>query len=124
MWSLRLLDELFPHQRERIVGKAFPSYPTVPRDGKPQWCSIWVIRGNSRQFGAIVVPEPHAKHHNQPHQEANRSLRNRRFCGKFSSLVRPVMVRRIIRNQQVVGSNPTGGSKSLQITGNFSKMRL
>jgi len=58
---------------------------------------------NSWRFGAIVVPEPHAKHHNQPHREAIRSLQNRRFCGKFSFLVRPVLVRRIIRTQQVIG---------------------
>src|ERR1039457_5291464 len=38
--------------------------------------------------GAIVVPKPPAKHLTQPHQEANRSLQNPRFCGKFSVLVR------------------------------------
>src|ERR1700683_1914331 len=106
MWSLRLFDELLPHQRERIVGKAFPSYPTVPRDGKPQSCSIWATRDNSRQYGAIVVPEPHAKHRNQPHQATIRSLQNHRFCGKFSLLVRPVMVPRITLNQRVRGSSP------------------
>jgi hypothetical protein len=57
-----------------------------------------------------VVPEPHGKHHNQPRQETKWSVQNRRFCAKFSFLGLPVMVRRLIRNQQVVGSNPTGGS--------------
>jgi hypothetical protein len=37
------------------------------------------------RFGAIAVPEPHAKHHTQSHQDAKRLVQKRRFCGKFTS---------------------------------------
>lgn len=59
-------------------------------------------------FGAIVVPEPHAKHHTQPHQDAERSVQKRRFCRKVSFSVLPVMVWRLIRNQQVVQFDSCG----------------
>jgi hypothetical protein len=62
-----------------------------------------------------VVPEPPTKHHTQPHQDAKLPSQKRRFCGKFSLPVLPVMVWLLIRNQQVVGSNPTGGSKNLAV---------
>ena len=43
-----------------------------------------------------------AKHHNEPYSDAKLTAQKRRFWGKFSFAVLPVMVRRLIRNQQVV----------------------
>src|SRR5208283_1850530 len=52
-----------------------------------------------------VVSEPHAKHLTQPHQDANRSLQNRRFQGKFSVLVRPGEVQSLTLNQRAPRSD-------------------
>src|SRR5208282_928832 len=57
------------------------------------------------QFGANLVPEPHAKHLTQPHQDAKRSRKNRQFCGKLNVLVRPGEVPSLTLNQRVPGAS-------------------
>ena len=57
------------------------------------------------RFGAIVVPEPHAKRLTQPHQDARRTSLNRPFWAKFSVLVRPGEVQSLTLNQRAPRSD-------------------